>query len=387
MSAPRDALEGAERWKILVGDCRDVLQTLPSECVQCVVTSPPYLGLRDYGVDGQIGLESSPQAFVAALVVVFRELRRVLRRDGTVWLNLGDTYANNGRRGPAGPNSTLNGGRRSQAESRQALVAGGDPMRRTPLGYKPKDLMMLPHRVAIALQDDGWWVRMDVVWSKPSVTPESVRDRPTRSHEYLFLLSRSRRYFYDAVAIAEPVEHPSESTNADVARALSRRRKVTPMRRQGEARVDGVVPTTRNVRSVWSMAARPFKGAHFATFPIDLPERCILAGTSARGACARCGAPLRRAPLSVVPWVRGCRCDTTETVSCVVLDPFAGVATTGLAALRHERRFLGIELNPHYAELARDRLVAAAPLLHVGRVSVAERPELHGPPAPAMVAQ
>lgn len=337
--------------RILTGDCRDVLKTLPDESVHCVVTSPPYFGLRDYGVPGQIGLESSPAEFIEEMVAVFSDVRRVLRSDGTLWLNLGDSYANDGKWGGH------TGGKHVKALHCSPI---GRNKRYT--GLKPKDLCGIPWRVALALQADGWWLRQDIIWNKPNPMPESIRDRCTKAHEYIFLLSKSDRYYYDADAIAEPVtgstiERISQpglaeqrgsdrvpgKTNgtmkAVVKRSGNKERKPASARGvpidtggKSAGAVAGSVPrqgTTRNKRSVWTVTTQPFSEAHFATFPPALVEPCILAG------CPKGG---------------------------VVLDPFGGAGTTGLVADRLQRNAILIELNPDYAAIARRRLNADAPL-------------------------
>lgn len=333
--------------RVIQGDALEVLATLPDESVHCVVTSPPYWGLRDYGVDGQIGLEVTPEVFVEALVGVLREVRRVLRADGTLWLNLGDTYIG-GRNGGIGGNTKLGSQRNHLAASQAWHAHGGKTHRRCP-GFKPKDLVGIPWRVALALHADGWWLRSDIVWSKPSPMPESVSDRPTRSHEYVFLLARSHRYYYDAAAIVEPVTggaHPrghginpkarlgakdqereasGEKTSVRFGRGAGWRSKQNP---SFSAAVRELVET-RNRRSVWTIAQEPFSQAHFATFPTKLVEPCILAG---------------------------CPPDGT------VLDPFAGAGTTGLVADRLGRDAILIELNPEYCEMARRRIEGDAPL-------------------------
>lgn len=304
-------------FRLLVGDCREMLRTLPDESVHCVVTSPPYWGLRDYGVNGQLGLEETPDEYVARMVEVFREVRRVLRSDGTLWLNLGDTY--NAYNGNRGTESRYAGDRRTI----------GEPM--FPPGHglmvptlKPKDLVGIPWRVAFALQADGWYLRSDIIWHKPNPMPESVRDRPTKTHEYVFLLSKSERYFYDADAIKEPTRsldpgHPSYRPNS--ARIAVEGRKEYHGKHEMSAR--SYNPAGRNARSVWTIATRPYHGSHFATFPPELAERCILAG------CPKGG---------------------------TVLDPFAGSGTTGMVATGQGRNAVLIELNPDYAELIRERI-------------------------------
>jgi DNA modification methylase len=274
---------------VLEGDSREVLATLPSESAQCCVTSPPYFGLRDYGNDGQIGLEATPDAYVAQLVAVFREVRRVLKDDGTLWLNLGDSYARTGGTDRKVSETAQVGSTRNtlqQIQNRTTTAAQ--------FGAKEKDLLGIPWRVAFALQADGWYLRSDIIWHKPNPMPESVTDRPTKAHEYVFLLSKSTRYFYDAEAIAEQAEL-----------------------------------NTRNARTVWPIATKPFKGAHFATMPSELAERCIKAGSAAGD---------------------------------MVLDPFGGAGTTGLVADQMGRDATLIELNPTYAAMARARIADYAPL-------------------------
>jgi DNA modification methylase len=307
-------------WRILEGDCRDVLRSLDAGSVQTCVTSPPYFGLRDYGHDGQIGLEPTPDEFVAALVGVFREVRRVLRDDGTVWLNLGDSYNNRARVRPSshqpGLNSMIDSSWSSAAARAGCRVSlrGGD--------LKEKDLLGIPWMTAFALRADGWYLRSDIIWAKPSPMPESVTDRPTKAHEYLFLLSKGPRYFYDADAIRE-----DGAGRLDFGRMTSPARldQGAPWKGGEKAEADG-----RNKRSVWTVATQPYPGAHFATFPPKLIEPCILAGCPEGG---------------------------------TVLDPF-GAGTTGMVALRHGRSFVGIELSADYVRLARDRIIADSPLLN-----------------------
>ena len=358
-------------YRLLVGDCREMLRTLPDESVHCVVTSPPYWGLRDYGVDGQLGLEETPEEYVANMVEVFREVRRVLRSDGTLWLNLGDSYAVGGMSNPSGK-STLGGGKDRGASNYQIS-------RRTE-GLKPKDLVGIPWRVAFALQADGWYLRSDIIWAKPNPMPESVQDRPTKAHEYVFLMSKSERYYYDYEAIKEE------------ARPGSRRFGGSPTYAAGDrndaGRRDHSGIQWRNCRSVWTVTPKPYSGAHFAAFPPELAERCILAGTSARGCCPECGAPWERVverpaepeglpnrgsgqklqdwlnanPPHTIGWRPTCDCEPREPVPCTVLDPFAGSGTTGMVATGHGRYAVLIELNPYYAELIRERI---GPMLEV----------------------
>jgi DNA modification methylase len=297
------------RYDILQGDAGVMLATLEPESVQTCVTSPPYFGLRDYGVDGQIGLEPSPDEYVARLVEVFRQVRRVLKPDGTLWLNLGDSYAMT-TRGAGGPGKQLtNAG--SILPDRNAII---------PAGIKAKDLLGIPWRVAFALQADGWWLRSAIVWHKPNPMPESVTDRPTSSYEMVFLLAKSERYYYDAEAISEPV---AESTIGRLNQDLDA--QAGSDRAHGGAKVMKAVggSGSRNARNVWTVATQPFSEAHFAVMPPELARRCILAG-SREG-------------------------DT-------VLDCFNGAATTGVAALETFRNYVGIELNPEYIEISRRRL-------------------------------
>ncbi len=315
---------------ILVGDCRDTLRTLPDRSVHCCVTSPPYFGLRSYLPAGhpekhrEVGLETTPDEFVTALVEVFREVRRVLRDDGTLWLNLGDTYAAacGNTHMPAQTLAGGVGGKGGCASFRGMGGEGASPPHRNAakIGLKHKDLIGIPWRVAFALQADGWYLRQDIIWAKPNPMPESVRDRCTKAHEYIFLFSKSPRYYWDQEAAKEPaVGNPSGNKG----------RKSRPGRdelQRGDQK--GSVPwdggSERNRRSVWTVTTKPFKGAHFATFPPDLIEPCIEIGCPAGGS---------------------------------VLDPFGGAGTTALVANRLNRKWILCELNEEYAEIARNRLV------------------------------
>jgi len=303
---------------ILNGDCRDVLRTLPGAMAQCCVTSPPYFGLRDYGVAGQIGLEPTPDDFVAELVAVFREVRRVLRDDGTLWLNLGDSYASTVKGSGGAGKSRLGPNRDLQNIGHQKF----EPRRFDMQGLKPKDLIGIPWRVAFALQADGWYLRQDIIWHKPNPMPESVKDRCTKAHEYIFMLSKSPRYYWDAEAVKEEVQHPEmrhKSSNKSAAQESAFLGNApTNLGRCGTSE-DG----KRNRRSVWTVSTQPFKGSHFATFPPDLIEPCILAGCPEGG---------------------------------TVLDPFGGAGTTGLVADRLHRHAVLIELNPEYAAMAERRI-------------------------------
>lgn len=338
--------------QILVGDCIDMMRTLPDESVHTCVTSPPYYGLRDYGVEGQIGQEETPAEFIARLVDVFREARRVLRSDGTIWVNMGDSYARSGGTDKKVPTTAKVG------NTRHALEQMGDRTSTAPAGLKDKDLMGMPWRLAFALQDDGWYLRQDIIWSKPNPMPESTRDRCTKAHEYIFLLSKSRQYYYDQDAVKEPVaassivrlaqdleqQHgsdrvPGKSNGSMKAvrarrdsfkRVDSKREQAIPSQSVGTHRPDreeSAYPLDmRNKRSVWTVPTVGFKGAHFATFPQDLIRPCILAGAPRGG---------------------------------VVLDPFGGAGTTSLVSMQEGRRSIICELNPEYAALARCRISAA----------------------------
>jgi DNA modification methylase len=319
--------------RIIEGDCLATLRTLPDGAAQCCVTSPPYYGLRDYGVEGQIGLEDSPDAYVARLVAVFREVRRVLRDDGTLWLNLGDSYAasQSAARGSPDRSTLTGGGGRYREGSKIANAYDTQAPRKRKSngdGVKPKDLLGIPWLVAFALRADGWYLRKDIIWHKPNPMPESVRDRPTSAHEHVFLLSKRAAYFYDAEAIAEASEYPGDDRHN---RADSRK-ATEPMCMDGgsRARTGNVTGLTRNARDVWTIATQPYSGAHFATMPPDLAERCIKAGSKPG--------------------------DT-------ILDPFGGAGTTGLVADRLGRDAILCELNPAYASLARERIDSDAPLI------------------------
>tara|TARA_R110002110_G_scaffold105950_1_gene265913 strand:- start:6121 stop:7332 length:1212 start_codon:yes stop_codon:yes gene_type:complete len=375
---------------ILVGDCRQILETLPEQSVQCVVTSPPYWGQRDYGVDGMIGLEADVHTWLTVMVDVFRGVRRVLRDDGTVWLNLGDKYAGSG-----GAGGDYNAG------GLKAEQSGTGPSASTKQsGFKQKDLMGLPWRVALALQDDGWYLRRDIIWHKPNPMPESATDRPATAHEYVFLLTKQPRYFYDADAVrtitgkeASPenyggkglITHPTgpERKAVDLGSGMSQT-KVMP---------NTTHPAGASLRSVWKIATQAFGGAHYATYPEKLVEPCIQAGTSEAGECPECGAPWKRvvdisygkSPVhgrgSVVGrheisgqnnfdgkgypriakltetlgWQPTCD-HKLEPIPQTVLDPFSGAGTTGLVAARFDRNYIGIELNPEYAAMSRKRI-------------------------------
>ena len=447
--------------QVLIGDALTMLRTLPDASVHCCVTSPPYFGLRDYGtatwvggdegcehkekngrndvdasslarraamygtgtdngskvsaiqyrhqcpkcgavrVDNQIGLEATPEQYVARLVDVFREVRRVLRRDGTLWLNVGDSYAAN--RG-----YQVNG-------TKQTAGSQPDNGASVPPGLKPKDLIGIPWRLAFALQADGWWLRSDVIWHKPNPMPESVTDRPTKAHEYLFLLAKAERYYYDAQAIAEPIQQSSieriqQATFEQQTGGPKDYRNGINVNRSMRNTLENFANNTtgtRNRRSVWTVATEPTPYAHFATMPTALVEPCVMAGTSAHGVCPACGAPWARvvekernerggvtweqrkamgeavrrgfsqnysnitgagntfAPVitTTTGWTPTCECDAGAPVPATVLDPFAGSGTTLRAAVNLGRNAIGIELNPEYAALAERLLAQTQPAL------------------------
>lgn len=304
-----------------VGDCRELLARLPDVCVQTCITSPPYWGLRNYGHAGQLGLEATPELYVAAMVDVFRGVRRVLRDDGTLWLNLGDSYAS----AAGGYDDKGSVGATSMAVSRSTRAAVvAHRRRKPPSGLKPKDLVGIPWMVAFALRSDGWFLRSEIIWHKQNPMPESVRDRPTKAHEQIFLLSKSESYYYDADAIAEPLQRPGDAEYARRSKPIVDSHIVGSGRNDhGRSRGRGFAHNrkTRNKRSVWTVASAPFSGAHFACFPPRLIEPCVLAGS-------RPGE--------------------------LVLDPFHGSGTTGMVAQQHGRRWTGFDLG--YADLAAERM-------------------------------
>jgi DNA modification methylase len=297
---------------IINSDCIEGMRVLPEKSIHTCVTSPPYYGLRDYGEDGQIGLEETPDAYVKRLVEVFREVRRVLKDDGTLWLNLGDSYCGTGSKGEY-TDPKYKDGRNGQTVSITNKITG----------LKPKDLIGIPWRVAFALQADGWFLRQDIIWHKPNPMPESVTDRCTKAHEYIFLLSKSGKYYFDNEAIKEESVHYGTDKRSDMGNI-----RYDGKRTQGEPEANGqqsfvTINETRNKRSVWTVTTKPYSGAHFATFPQDLIVDCIKAG------CPKDG---------------------------IVLDPFMGAGTTAVVARKLGRNYIGTELNPDYVAIAEQRL-------------------------------
>ena len=306
---------------IINRDCLLALRDLPDESVNCCVTSPPYYALRDYGMDAQIGREDNPEEYIRRLVLVFREVRRVLTHDGTLWLNIADTYCGTGNKGgyldPKNPK-----GRNGQSVS----------LARRASECKQKDMIGIPWLLAFALRADGWYLRSDIIWCKANPMPESCKDRPSRCYEHVFLLTKSKKYYYDALAIAEPIAEGTaarykggRSASSKYAEEIPGQGKVQKLNaaRAAGTITDADISPVRNARDVWHINTVPYKGGHFAAYPPKLAERCILAG------CPRGG---------------------------IVLDPFFGSGTTGLAAVKNDRRYIGIELNAKYCELAKERI-------------------------------
>lgn len=337
--------------KIILGDCIAGMKTMPAGCVQTCITSPPYWGLRDYGHTDQLGAEKTPEEYIENMVAVFREVRRILRDDGTVWLNLGDSYyGGKGQNGSSKARATA--AERGYSQSGGTVTMATRPSDMPIEGFKPKDLFGIPWRVAFALQADGWYLRQDIIWSKPNPMPESVTDRCTKSHEYIFLLSKKKHYYFDHEAIQEPA---AESTAARLLRGVSDTHKnvdgapgqtphsmnkprknarafgakVQVGTKQGDVGNTFLNTGKRNKRTVWTVTTKPFRGAHFATYPKDLIEPCVLAGCPVGG---------------------------------TVFDPFTGSGTTAIVAMNHGRNFIGTELNPEYIKIAESRIADEVPI-------------------------
>ena len=314
---------------LLIGDCKTILPTLETKSVQCCVTSPPYYSLRDYGVAGQIGQEDTVEEYVKNLVDVFREVKRVLKDKGTLWLNLGDSYAgSNKNRNAAGESYTPKDGCKDSAHTGRRMGI----VKQTPLSgcLKPKDLIGVPWRVAFALQEDRWYLRQDIIWHKPNVMPESVKDRCTKSHEYIFLLSKHKNYYFDVEAIKEPAVSIKGNNKTFRNGGVYTKKQSYFNSKKIEAETHGNKPNEsgkRNKRDVWTIPTHPYKGAHFAAFPLGLVIPCILAGSREGD---------------------------------VILDPFFGSGTVAEAATLLNRNWLGIELNPAYQNLYKERLALFA---------------------------
>ena len=329
--------------KLLIGDCREILPTLPSNSIQCIVTSPPYYQLRDYGTQGQIGQEDSVEQYVNNLVCVFHDARRILKNDGTLWLNLGDSYAGSGKgRNHDGKQGKLSNGSKEEKYTGRHIGL----LQKTPAsnGLKPKDLIGVPWRVAFALQSDGWYLRQDIIWNKPNAMPESIKDRCVKSHEYIFLLSKERNYYFDYKAIQEnsstfenrlpgiirnrECNYHSKLNSLSARYTFCRNDKRDPIKqhypqKRLNRKNDDYDITKRNKRDVWSVNTSPYKGAHFAVFPPSLIRPCILAGSKEGD---------------------------------IILDPFFGSGTTGEVATLLNRKWLGIEINENYKNLYKERL-------------------------------
>lgn len=392
-------------FTLRLGNALEVLRDLPSESVHCIVTSPPYFGLRNYAIkpstwgDGWVGClgnEPTLSMYIDHMVEIFREARRVLRHDGTLWLNLGDSY-----------NNTRPGARDADLWPKQSRNDHTHDKTLVPEA-KRKELLLVPARVAIALSQDGWYLRSDIIWNKPNAMPESVNDRPAKAHEYIFLFAKSESYFYDSVSIKEAATTAGKSRKTPDGwdTSKSAHGSFHPNGRE-KGKQNGVQGATKNKRSVWTVSTSPFKGAHFATFPLKLITPCILAGTSEKGVCQYCGAAWRRKKILVgnqitesmiaagadrngayngaatknfaaakaqnasdskrrilesmsrvyeYEWIQGCDCFPSDPLKATVLDPFSGSGTTGVVALKNGRNYIGIELNLEYLEMSRERL-------------------------------
>lgn len=312
--------------RIIQGDALEELKKLPPESVDCCITSPPYYNLRDYGIAEQYGLEETPEEYVQKLVGVFREVRRVLKKDGTLWVNIGDGYAGSGKgRNASGEYNTKNAAK----QHTNAGTCIGKLSKTSAPTCKPKDLIGIPWMLAFALRADGWYLRQDIIWEKPNPMPESVKDRCTKSHEYIFLLSKSPSYYFNAEAIAEPAITATRTGKTIQSTRYGGKKYTENPDEFFKTKGGGMYNQrpTRNKRDVWRISTKPFRGAHFATFPIDLIEPCVLAGSREGG---------------------------------VVLDPFAGSGTTGAAALKHGRDYCLIEISPEYTEIIKKRVGAGS---------------------------
>ena len=370
---------------------------LPDGVVQCCVTSPPYFNLRDYQVPNQIGLEKTPEEYIGNLLGVFREVWRVLRDDGVLWVNIGDSYANDSKWGGSGSGPST----KNYTSGLGGCI--GQKARRT-TGYKPKELMLIPHRFAMAMQDDGWYLRSEVIWSKRSPMPESVRDRPTRSHEQVFLFSKQPRYFYDWYAVLEKAKYGS-SGRADVKKGGFNSKYANDAARKGDESFRAI-SEKRNIRSVWSLSNESFKGAHYAVMPSKLVIPCIKAGSSEKGCCPECRSPWKRIveklraptrpgrdtkvttnnPLAVgnrdperhvtsyksVGWEPTCDCGIDETMPCLVIDPFSGAGTVPMVADNLGHHGIGFDAGMQYCRMACERI--NNPHLEVAKSARVDKP-------------
>lgn len=397
--------------RILVGDVRERLAEIPNESIHCCITSPPYFGLRDYGASGQIGLEASPAAYIETLVSVFREVYRVLRKDGTLWLNLGSSYMGGGSH--QGDKSLGNVDVSDSACSCGSCGICFVYLAMKALRFKQKDLMLIPDLAVLALQADGWYLRSEITWCKKSCMPESVNNRPTSATEKIFLLTKSSKYFYDADAVRDEL---SDWSKQALEKGDKWQRKFTSKdasRQSGDTGTRAganygskINPMGRNMRNFWLLGPEPFPEAHFATFVTEIPRRAILAGTSERGVCRKCNAPWARVTETekrpgssptrndatskrytgaldrkdsdlershsvsiTIDWSSTCEHGALTPIPATVLDPFFGAGTTGLVADQLGRDCIGIELNPTYAEMARKRIQQDAGMF--GNVNIA----------------
>ena len=400
--------------QIILGDCIAGMKTLPDGCVHTVITSPPYYGLRDYdGGDAEIGGEETPEQYVQKMVDVFREARRILRDDGALWLNLGDSYATTSGgmeqlRKMGGDTPAY--GKIKYADGYKGVSQKGKAGAKKS-GLKHKDLIGIPWRVALALQADGWYLRQDIIWNKPNPMPESVTDRCTRSHEYIFMLTKQPKYYYDHEAVKEAaVGKPHAPGNKNRTQPEDKGARDPALEPDRVWAADG----KRNKRSVWTVTTKAYKGAHFATYPKDLIEPCVLAGSSEHGCCSKCGAPYKQVvnhpgnPAGILghkgipntsntmgssskkgkpivhtengvrlkkghnptqyskseptdEWIPTCTCENASVVPCTVFDPFTGSGTTAVVALNHGRNYIGTELNSEYVKLAEARISEEVP--------------------------
>lgn len=389
--------------RIYVGDVLDSLRAMPADSVHCCVTSPPYWALRDYGVEGQIGLEPTIGEYVAKMVEVFREVRRVLHPSGVCWVNLGDTYAGSGRGGnPIGsPHQKQSTNAGSIIGETARVAANTRHAGQNRCGeITAKNLCGIPWRVYLAMQDDGWYWRDSIAWHKPSPMPESVQDRCTKAWEPIGMFAKSAKYFYDAVAIAEDAKYGDRGSSFTNGKTFEHQGRRSVGRGEFNGKTNALtgreafraITQTRNRRNVWTIAPEPFtkESTHFATFPSELPRLCIMAGSSEHGCCPACLSPYRRVTdkqkrtrqrpndytkrtgadgtgnscansvagvaVTTLGWEPACQCNGGEPIPCTVLDPFMGSGTTGAVAFALHRRFVGCELNPEYVALAKRRI-------------------------------